>query len=77
MKLCGWNCRTANSPPAVRSLSVLREDLRPDILFLSESHLNKESADSLRRKLGYEFMSVDESDGRARGLVYFVLMIIK
>jgi hypothetical protein len=55
----------------VRSLSDLREHLRPDILFLSETHLNKESTKSLRCKLGYDFMCIDESDGRSRGLVLF------
>jgi hypothetical protein len=71
MKLCGWNCRAANSPTAVRSLPDLREHLKHDILFLSESHLNKEDAESLRRKLVYDFMCVVESDGRSRGLVLF------
>jgi hypothetical protein len=71
MKICGWNCRAANSPTAVRSLSDLREHLKPDILFLSESHLNKESAENLRRKLGFDFVHSDESDGRSRGLALF------
>jgi hypothetical protein len=71
MIICGWNCRAANSPSAVRSLLDLKEHVRPDILFLSETHLSKENAENLRRKLGFDFMSIDESDGRSRGLVMF------
>jgi hypothetical protein len=33
--------------------------------------LSKENAETLRRKLGFDFMCVDESDGRSRGLVLF------
>jgi hypothetical protein len=71
MIIYGWNCRAANSPSAVRSLLDLKEHVIPDILFLSETHLSKENAKKLRRKLGFDFMSIDESDGRSRGLVMF------
>lgn len=69
MKIIGWNCRGLNNPAAVRALLDVQEQYRPDVFFISESHLNKERADVLRRKLGFEFMVVDESDGKARGLV--------
>jgi hypothetical protein len=71
MRLAGWNCHGANSPATVLALSDMREKLRPDVLFLAESHLNKDKADVLRRKLCFDSMSVVESDGRARGLVLF------
>jgi hypothetical protein len=71
MKICGWNCRAANSPTIVRSLSDLHGQLKLDILFLSKSHLNKDSAESLCRKLGYDFSHSHESDGRSRYLTLF------
>jgi hypothetical protein len=45
--------------------------MRPVILFLSETHLNKEGAKALYRMLGYDSMCVGESDGRARVLSLF------
>ena len=71
MRLAGWNCHGANSSAAVLALSDMREKLIPDVLFLSESHLNKDKADDLHRKLKFDSMSVVESDGRARGMVLF------
>lgn len=71
MKLLLWNCRGMLSPVAVRSLLDLQEHVRPDVIFLAETHLNNNKADDIRRKLGFTFMSVVESDGRSRGLAMF------
>jgi hypothetical protein len=60
MKIYGWNCRAASSPPAVWSLLDLQEHVRPVILFLSETNLNNEGAEALHRKLGYDSMCVGE-----------------
>jgi exonuclease III len=69
MKTCGYNCRGLGNFLAVRSLSDIRRQHRPDILFLSETHLDKESGDRLRIKLGYAHMFVVPSNGRAGGLM--------
>jgi hypothetical protein len=45
------------------------ERLRPDVLFLSETHLNKARADNLRRRLNFDNVLVSESDGRSGGLL--------
>lgn len=58
MKILGWNCRGMQSATTVRSLLDLQEHARLDVLFLSESRLNKNSAESLHRKLGFYLMSV-------------------
>ena len=42
-----------------------------DLIFLSESHLNKCKADELPHSLSFDSIIVVGSDGRARGLVLF------
>jgi hypothetical protein len=56
---------------AVRSLLILQERLKPDVLFLSESHLGRAKAENLRKRLQFDEMLVSESDGRSGGLVMF------
>ena len=71
MKLSGWNSRSLVSEVVVRDLVNFRGRVKVDVLFLSESHLDKEKAEVLRRKLGFNFMLINESDGRSGGLVLF------
>ena len=59
------------SHTAVREHLDLQERTRADLVFLSESHLNKCKADELHRVLNFDSMFVVESDGRAGGLVIF------
>jgi hypothetical protein len=54
---------------AVRALLVIQARIKPDVLFLSEAHLCKVKAESLRRRLGFDEMLVAVSDGRSGGLV--------
>ena len=58
-------------PSTVRALLGLQERLKPDVLFLSEAHLNKSRAEILQRRLKFDEMLVSESDGRSGGLVLF------
>ena len=71
MKILGWNCCGMLSHTAVHELLDLKGLIRTDLVFLSESHLNKCKADELRRVLNFDSMYVVESDGRAGGLVMF------
>ena len=71
MRIIGWNCRGMLSPMAVRELLDLQERTKAELIFLSESHLNKCKADELRRVLNFDSMFVVESDGRTGGLVLF------
>ena len=71
MKILGWNCRGMLSNTAVHELLDLQERTRAELIFLSESHLNKCKADELRRVLGFDSMFVVESDGKAGGLILF------
>jgi hypothetical protein len=69
MKLCGLNCRGLRNRRAVRALLDLKKQIKPDVLFLSETHLDKARAENLMRKLGYDSLSVHESDGQSGGLL--------
>ena len=69
MKICGYNCHGLGSSSAIRSLQHIRRHHRPEILFLSETHLDKGSGERLRINLGYSHMWVVPSNGRAGGLM--------
>jgi hypothetical protein len=69
MKLCGLNCRGLKNRRAVRALQDLERQIKPDVFFLSETHLGRAKADNLRRKLGFDSLSLFESDGKSGGLL--------
>ena len=52
----------------VRALLGIQGWVRSDVLFVSETHLNRSKVENLRR-FGFERMEVAESDGRSGGLV--------
>jgi hypothetical protein len=43
--------------------------MKPDVFFLSETHLTKARAEMVKRKLGYDHMLQSESDGKSGGLL--------
>ena len=49
-------------PAAVRALLGIQERIKPDVLFLSETHLDKAKAGKLKRRLGFDEMEVSQSD---------------
>ena len=55
----------------VRALLGIQGWVRSDVLFVSETHLNRGKVEKLRRRFGFERMEVAESDGRSGGLVMF------
>ena len=65
MKILIWNCRGMNKFTAVRALQVLLERIRPDVVFLSESHLSRAKAGVLMRRFHFDEMEIHESDGRS------------
>ena len=71
MKILSYNCRGLKKTTAIRALLKLIKRYCPDILFLSETHLDEWLAECLRRKLGMDFKEVSRSDGRSGGLVLF------
>jgi hypothetical protein len=71
MKILGLNCQGLGNVPTVRSLSDLQMRYDPDVMFLSETHLDDFPADCLRRKLKMDFKIVNPSDGRSGGAILF------
>ena len=69
MKILSWNCRGLASAQAVRALVDIQKHEKPDVLFLSETHLGKVKAEELRRRLGCDHYIIHESDGRSGGLL--------
>lgn len=69
MKIMAWNCHGLGKVRAVRALLDLQKQIKPDVLFLSETHLGKDKAKQLKRRNGFDHMIIHESDGRSGGLV--------
>jgi len=69
MKLLAWNCQGLSSSRAVRALLDVRRRINPDVLFLSETHLDFAKAEKVKRRAGFDHMAVHESDGRSGGLL--------
>lgn len=69
MKLLVWNCHGLASARAVRALLDLQKSHKPDVIFLSESHLGRVMAEKLKRRVGFDNFEIHESDGRSGGLL--------
>jgi exonuclease III len=69
MKSVGWNCQGMKTSPAIRALLDLQREINPDVIFLSESHLDRAKAEKLVRKLKFGGMLIHENDGRSGGLL--------
>src|SRR4051812_10930588 len=70
MKTIAWNCRGILGAPTVRSLLDIQRCHEPDVFFLSETHLDEEKAEAVRKKLRMDHMIVSPSpDGRKGGLL--------
>lgn len=63
------NCRGLGNDPAVRSLLDVQRRSNPDVLFLSETHLDRYPADCLKRRLKMDFMIVNPSNSRSGGVL--------
>ena len=53
----------------MRALLDVQRSTKPDVFFLSETHLGKAKAETLMRKLGCDRFAYHESDGRSGGLM--------
>jgi exonuclease III len=69
MKILAWNCQGLASARAVRALLDIQKREKLDVFFLSETHLGKVKAESLKRRLGCDHFIIYESDGRSGGLL--------
>jgi exonuclease III len=71
MKIVAWNCRGLGKSPAVRGLLSLQKEEDPDILFLSETKMDRNKIEGLRWRLGLTNMVVKDCSGKSGGLAIF------
>ena len=71
MKVLSWNCNGLGNEPAIRALLDVQRKSNPDVMFLSETHLESYPAECLRRRLKMDQKFVCHGDGRKGGLILF------
>ena len=69
MKLLCLNCRGLGNDPAVRAVLDIQRKHDPDVMFLSETHLDSYPAECFRRRTRLERKLVCPGDGRKGGLL--------
>jgi hypothetical protein len=69
MKILSLNCQGLGNDPTVRALLDLRRRIDPEVMFLSETHLDVFPAECLRRRLNMDFKIVNPSNGRSGGIM--------
>jgi exonuclease III len=71
MKILSWNCHGLGNAAAVRALLDVLKRYNPDVVFLSETHLEEYLAECLRRRVWIDFKIVQACDGRRGGILLF------
>ena len=71
MKIITWYCRGLGNGPAVRGLLSMQKEEDPNILFLSETKMDKRRIEGLRWHLGLTNVVVKDCEGKSGGLAIF------
>ena len=69
MKILSLNCQGLGNAPTVRALLDVQKRCDPEVMFLSETHLDTYPAECLRRRLKMDLKIVNPSDGRSGGVL--------
>lgn len=68
MSCLAWNCRGLANPRAIRFLKEIIHQLRPNIVFLSETFVNKKRIESICKTVHFAGCFVVESQRHGGGL---------
>jgi hypothetical protein len=71
MRALSLNCQGLGNRPIVHALLEVQKQGNPEVMFLSETHLDIFPAEGLRRKLKMDFKVVSPSNGRSGGIILF------
>lgn len=69
MRLLCWNCRGLGSSSTVRQGELLTQTLKPDFIFLSETHSKEKKAIQILSKWGFDQSTEVPCSGLSGGLV--------
>jgi exonuclease III len=67
MKIVSWNCRGLGNHPAVHGLLELQKSKKADVLFLSETKMDRRKIEKFRWMLWLTNMVVQEAVGKGGG----------
>jgi exonuclease III len=74
MKILAWNFRgLGNTAVVLAFLDVIRR-YNPDVVFLSETHLDRYPAECLRRRMNLGVSIIQPSDGRCGDPAYHCMV---
>jgi hypothetical protein len=69
MRIFAANCQGLGNRPTVRSLLHVQKLSNPDVMFLSETHLDTYLADCLMKRLRMDFKIVNPTSSRRGGVL--------
>lgn len=68
MSLLVWNCRGLANPRTVRILCEITKQLRPNIIFLSETLVQTKKMEKVSKQLGFARYFAVDIQGHSGGL---------
>ncbi|XP_019175839.1 PREDICTED: uncharacterized protein LOC109171159 [Ipomoea nil] len=68
MSTLSWNCRGLGNPRTVREIEDIVSRKKPDFVFLMETKFNRDHAERLRVKLGFEGLFNVDNSGLSGGM---------